>query len=406
MATGYLIVNVYIDTIAQPVEGAEVLVSGNGVRKTFVTDSSGKTERISLEAPDKIYSMSEQHEVRPYATYEVFVSKAGFDATDIINVEILPDETSLQDVYLEPQGVLKNTNVITLPEHVLWGDYPPKIPEEPLKENLTKVLPEVIIPEYIIVHNGLPTNNSVANYTVPFKDYIKNVGSSEIYSTWPLETIKANLYAILSFTLNRIYTEWYPSRGYNFTITSTTNFDQKYVPNRTIFKTISDVVDQIFTSYIQWKNEKQPFFSQYNDGKNVNNANWLSQWGSKYLGDQGKSALEILRYYYTNNVSIKNANIVEGLPTSYPGFVLKRGDCGEEIQKLQNELNIIRGSYPAIPLITPADGQFNQSTENAVKKFQQVFNLAQDGIVGYTTWYKISAIYAAVAKLLHGVTYS
>lgn len=406
MEKGYLIVNVYADNVAQPVSDATVIVTGDNYKEIFTTDINGKTPLIELDAPLKIYSLSPQKEVRPYSVYNLEVSKPGFQTTIVNGVQVLPEETSIQNVYL-PSTLLKAAvpKVIDLPPHSLW-----RYPEENIqnnnseKANETRVLPRVLIPEYIIVHDGIPTDTNAANYYVPFTDYIKNVTSGEIYSTWPVESIKANIYAIVSFTLNRIFTEWYKSQGYNFTITSSPKYDQAYVHNRTIFKTISDVVDQIFNYYIKLPGKNFPFLAQYNDGVDVNNPGWLSQWGSKDLADKGYNALQILKYYYVNNLTLEKAEQIEGLPTSFPGYNLAIGSCGEPVQKIQIMINTINGSYPGIPKIIPADGQFKTNTSDSIKTFQQVFELPVTGIVDFATWYKISYIYIAVTKMLQGVT--
>lgn len=401
MSSGFLIIEVYLDNEANPVDGATVLILGEDTNLTVKTDNSGKTEKITLDAPNVEFSLEPQHNVRPYATYSIKVSKPGLETSIIEGVEVLANETSIQKVFLKKGSTI---NYEELPPHVLWGNYPEKIEDETLPEsNISRVYPSVLIPEYIIVHDGIPSNSSAKNYVVSFPDYIKNVASSEIYSTWPKETIKANILAIISFTLNRIFTEWYPSRGYNFTITSSTAYDQKYTHDRTIFQSISDIVDEIFNNYLKMPNVKHPFFAQYNDGVKTNNKGWLSQWGSKSLGDQGYDALRIVRYYYSPNITIEKANDIEGLPLSFPGYNLKEGDCGEEVQKIQNELNIISNNYPAIPKIIPADGRFGDSTRKSVRKFQEVFNLPVTGVVNFATWYKISYIYIAVSKMIQGI---
>lgn len=410
MDKGYLIVSVYSENISQPVGGANVRVIGDNYDQTFTTDNNGKTVSIELDAPLKKYSLTPQKEVRPYSIYTLEVSKNGFETTIINGVQVLPDETSLQNVFLKPTVLssqfkvlaTNNNNVVDLPPHSLWeGDQ-----NTTTRNNICddRVYPVSLIPEYIIVHDGAPNNTNAPNYYVSFPDYIKNVASGEIYSTWPIEAIKANINAIVSFTLNRIFTEWYNSRGYNFTITSSPAYDQSFVPNRTIFKTISDTVDQIFNTYIQIPGRDFPFFAQYNDGIQVNNPGWLSQWGSKSLADQGYNALQILRYYYTPDLILRTAQEIEGLPSSFPGYNLKTGSCGEPVQKIQIMINTISGSYPAIPKIIPADGQYKDNTTNSIKTFQQVFGLPVTGIVDFATWYKISYIYVAVMKMLQGVT--
>ena len=408
MAKGYLIINVYADNIAQPVKNALVTIKGKNYLQNFKTDENGKTITIELDAPDEKYSQTEQESTKPYSEYEVTAIKKGLQTTIIKGVEIFPNETSIQKIYMSSNYTDDEiTSTTELPEHNLWGNYPPKIPESPIKfeeqDNNIRVLPSVLIPEYVIIHNGIPTNTNVSNYNVDFTDYIKNVASSEIYSTWPIETIKANVHAIVSFTLNRIFTEWYRTKGHNFTITATPQYDQSYTHNRTIFKSIADIVDQTFDYYIKLPNVTQPFLAQYNDGIKTNNPGWLSQWGSKDLGDKGYSALSILKHYYTNNLTLEQAEETEGLPTSFPGYNLKLGSCGEPVQKIQNMLNTINGNYPGIPKILPADGQFKENTESSVKTFQKVFDLTSDGIVNFATWYKIVYVYVAVSKMLQGI---
>ncbi|MDD2505145.1 MAG: peptidoglycan-binding protein [Bacilli bacterium] len=400
MSNGFLIVEVYDNNIKAPLESAVVQILGENTDIIVQTNENGKTESITLAAPDIKYSLEPQKDVRPYSIYSLKISKPGYKTFIIEGVEVFPSETSLQKVFLEKGQDIEYEE---LPPHVLWGNYPQKIDEDILLNNnvRNRVYPEVFIPEYIIVHDGVPSNSSARNYIVSFPDYIKNVASSEIYSTWPLETIKANVLAIISFTLNRVFTEWYPSRGYNFTITSSTAYDQKYTQGRTIFLPISEVVDDIFNNYLSLTDSQVPFFAQYNDGVKTNNKGWLSQWGSKSLGDQGYSALRIVRYYYDPNMTIKKANDIIGLPLSFPGFNLSKGSCGEYVQKIQNELNRISNNYPAIPKIIPANGQYNDSTKKSVEKFQQVFNLPITGIINFATWYKISYIYVAVSKMIN-----
>ena len=263
------------------------------------------------------------------------------------------------------------------------------------------VLPEVVIPEFIVVHAGRPTDASAPNYYVPFKDYIKNVACCEIYANWPEETLKANIWAIISLTLNRVYTEWYRGQGFNFTITNSTAFDQAFTYGRNIFDEISNVVDNIFNSYITRPGIRQPLFTQYNDGKRVNNPGWLSQWGSKYLGDQGRDAVSILKNYYGPNIYLENANKVAGVPSSYAGTPLQTGSVGPDVRTIQEQLNAISNNYPAIPKVR-VDGIFGPETRNAVIEFQKIFNMPQTGIVDFATWYRISFIYVAVAGLATG----
>ena len=404
MAKGKLIVNVYVNNVATPIEGATVNISDGSSSIDVLTNESGQTNIIELEAPDKMYSLQPQKEVRPFSVYNITVYKENLGMTTIIGVQIYEDTLAIQDVYLSttPGEAGKQTTYISSP--TIWENRTPKMREDNVQsyEN-GKVLPRVIIPEYVIVHDGIPTDTYAANYYVSFSDYIKNVTCSEIYPTWPKETIKANVHAIVSFTLNRVFTEWYFSKGYNFTITSSPAYDQKYTHNRTIFDTVSNVVDEVFMEYLKFPGRSFPFFAQYSDGIQVVRDGWLSQWGSKTLGDQGYNALQIVRHYYGSTIQLAEAEIVPGLPTSFPGYNLTINSCGEEVQLVQNALNKIKGSYPALPLIPTTNGIFDESTELAVKKFQSVFSLPVTGVVNFATWYRISAIFVAVSNMLKGI---
>lgn len=401
MAKGYLIVNAYADNIAQPLENAKVTIFLESGNLEFYTNESGQTEKIELEAPELVYSESLQTEVVPYATYNIMVEKEGLTTVRVENVEVYPGEVSLQDVYLTNESdTLENETVIHIDPPTLWKDYSPTVDTEQVPAVTPYVLSRVVVPQTIVVHDGIPSNKNAADYIVSFTDYIKNVACCEIYSTWPKETIKANVLAIISFTLNRIYTEWYISRGYHFTITSTTTYDQKYTHGRTIFESISQIVDEIFNQYIRAGSNSQPLLAHYQ--ATTNDAGYLSQWGSKYLGDQGYSALQILQYYY-GNVGIYQADISDDYPTSYPGEILKLGDCSVDVQVIQNQLNFIRGSYPSITKIQDANGHFLEDTQTAVRQFQNIFSLPATGQVDFATWYKISYIYVSVADMLKSI---
>lgn len=254
-------------------------------------------------------------------------------------------------------------------------------------------------PEYIIVHDGPPSDSKAKNYYVKYKDYIKNVASSEIYATWPQETLIANILAIQSITLNRVYTEWYRNKGYDFTITSSTAFDQKWIPGRNIFESISRAVDQVFANYISRPQIKQPLFTQYCDGKKVSCPTWMRQWESKTLGDRGLSALEILRTFYGEDIYLSLAEEISGVPASWPGYDLVIGSSGPKVLQLQEQLNGISNGYPLIPKVAE-DGIYGQATADSVKVFQQVFHLPQTGETDFSTWYKISEVYVGVSKLV------
>lgn len=254
-----------------------------------------------------------------------------------------------------------------------------------------------VIPEYITVHLGRP-NEPARNVTVPFADYIKNVASSEIYPTWPESAIRANILAEISFALNRVYTEYYRSRGYDFDITNSTAYDQSFVYGRDVFENISQTVDEIFNSYIRRRGSTEPIFARYCDGVEVT-CNGLSQWGTVSLADQGLSAYDIIRYYYGDNVDIVTDAPVGGVGGSYPGTSLSLGSFSDEVGIIQRRLNRIARNYPIIPRINDPEGLFSEDTENAVIAFQNQFDLTPDGIVGSATWYAIARIYAAVKRL-------
>jgi len=262
------------------------------------------------------------------------------------------------------------------------------------------VLSRVVVPEIVVVHDGAPSDATAQNYYVTYRDYIKNVASSEIYATWPEESIRANVLAIMSFTLNRVYTEWYRNRGYDFTITSSTAYDQKWIYGRNIYDNISAIVDEIFNQYISRPNVRQPLMTQYCDGRRVQCANrgWMTQWGSKNLGDRGYSAIEILRNYYGENVYINSAEQISGIPSSWPGYTLTQGASGSKVSQLQEQLDRIAEVYSAIPRIS-ADGIYGPRTEAAVREFQRIFDLPQTGTVDFRTWYKISQIYVGVTRI-------
>ena len=253
------------------------------------------------------------------------------------------------------------------------------------------------IPETITVHLGAPSADA-ANVTVPFTDYIKNVASSEIYPTWPENALRANILAQISFTLNRVYTEFYRSRGYNFDITNSTAFDQSFVNGRDIFENISQLVGEIFDQYLRRTGSVEPLFATYCDGVRVQ-CNGLSQWGSVELAENGRTPYEILTYYYGDNLAIVRNAPIAALTESYPGTTLRLGNSGNEVRYIQLRLNRIAKNYPSIPTIPNPDGIFGPETDAAVREFQRIFGLTEDGIVGRATWYKIVQIYGGVKRL-------
>lgn len=388
----------------RPVAGASVRVALTGDPDAPVyeltTDESGMTDELNLDAPDIAYSTAPS-EPQPYSEYTVTADAAGYESAEVADTEILPDSTALLIVRMTPLSGSDEFTRIVIPPHTLFGNYPPKIAEPeitPSAETGEIVLNRVVIPEYVVVHDGVPTDTTAPNYWVRYRDYIKNVASSEIYATWTDAAIRANVLAIMSFTLNRVFTEFYRSKGYDFTITSSTAFDHKFIYGRNIFESISDIVDEMFGSYLARPGVKQPILTQYCDGKRVTCPNWMSQWGSQDLGRRGYSTSEILRYYYGDTLYIASAEEVSGVPISYPGYDLETGSYGENVLTIQEQLNTISDYYPAIPKVAE-DGIYGTATANAVRIFQSVFRLPQTGVVDYRTWYRISEIYVAVTRI-------
>ncbi len=401
---GKLQINVTSSLGLIPIQDATVTISYTGVPDVTIeklsTDSSGQTETVELPAPPIEYSMTPEQQ-QPYSEYNIQVEAPGYEPVMVSGTEILPDVTAFQPIQLTPLEATEEQNeVIVIPDHTLYGEYPPKIPEDeikPVDESGEIVLSRVVIPEFVVVHDGAPSDSTAPNYYVRYRDYIKNVVSSEIYATWPESAIYANTLVIMSFTLNRVYTEWYRNRGYNFTITSSTAYDQKWIRGRNSYGNIDRIVDSIFANYLSRPGVRQPIFTSYCDGRRVT-CNGLSQWGSKYLSEEGYSAVEIIRYYYGSDMYINTAQSISGVPSSWPGYNLTIGSSGDKVRQMQQQLNRIAQNYPAIPKIT-ADGIFGPATANAVKTFQGIFNLPQNGIVDYPTWYSISNIYVGVSRI-------
>lgn len=368
--------------------------------ETLTTNNSGSSPVVDLNAPPIELSLDETNIIQPYSEYSIYVTAPGYEPVDISGIEILSDTTSVQSVNLIPSEEGAPSDIV-IPAHTLYGEYPAKIPEaeiKPVNESGEIVLSRVVVPETVVVHDGSPSDSTAPNYYVNYTDYIKNVASSEIYATWPESTITANVLAIMSFTLNRVYTEWYRNKGYNFTITSSTAYDHKWIYGRNIFNSISTIVDEIFDQYLARPNVKQPILTQYCDGKRVTCPNWMSQWGSKDLGDRGYSAIEIIRNYYGNSMYIRTAELISGIPSSWPGYNLTVGSTGDKVRQMQEQLNRIAQVYTSIPQIA-VDGIFGENTRRAVEQFQSIFGLARDGIVGFKTWYKISQIYVGITRI-------
>ncbi len=400
MPVGFLQVMVTTQA-AVPLQDVKIsIVEGETLKslddKQAFTNENGQTDLIELPTVDRRLSLDENNtEILPYANYNLVIEKVGFMRGEIIGVQIFENQTSLQLVGLLPRPI----------------DYGNDFEQDYSSGKVQKlfdvqtdlqtgennyVLQKVIIPDKVTVHLGKPNENA-KNVTVPFLTYLKSVASSEIYPTWPEESLRANILCQISFVLNRIYTEWYRSRGYNFDITNSTSYDQKYIHSRSTFASTDKIVEEIFNNYVTKKFNKEPFFTEYCDGKQVT-CKGLKQWGTVDRANEGMNALQILQYYYGDNIQINQSDNIASINTSYPGSPLKRGSSGQDVEIIQAQLNRISDNYPAIKKLT-VDGVFGSNMESSVKTFQKIFNLTADGIVGKSTWYKISYIYVAVKKL-------
>lgn len=398
-------VSVFTADGTRPAENALVKISYTGESGQTIeevrTDSSGQIPVLDVKTPPLEYSMKPS-EQQPYAEYTVQVEAEGFENSEIAGIQVLPSVRAEQPVRIAFQVGAEFERLVIGP-HTLWGEYPPKIEEaevKPVGESGEIVLSRVVIPEYVVVHDGPVNDTTAQDYYVRYKDYIKNVASSEIYATWPDDTIRANVLAIMSFTLNRVYTEWYRNKGKDFTITSSTAYDHKWIRGRNIFDSISRIVDELFENYLSRPDVRQPILTQYCDGRQVQcrDRGWMTQWGSKSLGDRGYSPIEILRYFYGNDIYINVAEGISGIPLSWPGYDLNIGATGNKVRQIQEQLNVIAEAYPAIPKVG-VDGIYGEQTKAAVRKFQNIFGLSETGITDYSIWYKIQEIYVAVSRI-------
>lgn len=402
--TGYLRINITNEQNI-PIQNANINLSFTGnpskAIENVISNSSGNTENIALSAPPVELSLNEANSIQPYSEYTAYITAEGYEPIDISGIEIFSGENAILPVTMRPSIPSSFPLDLVIPAHTLFGYYPPKIAEaeiKPINESGEIVLSRVVVPETIVVHDGTPSDSSAPNYYVRYTDYIKNVASSEIYSTWPESTIVANILAIMSFSLNRVYTEWYRNKGYDFTITSSTAYDHKWINGRNVFENISRIVDEIFDQYLARPNVLQPILTQYCDGKRVTCPNWMSQWGSKYLGDIGYSPIEIIRNYYGDNMYINSAEQISGIPSSWPGYDLTIGSSGNKVMQLQEQLNTIAEVYTAIPTLV-VDGIFGNNTRDAVLEFQSIFGIPKTGVVDFRTWYKISNIYVGITRI-------
>ena len=399
MATGILRIQAFAARQSSPVEGVTVTITGDGFTVTRRTDAEGSAGDVTLTTPDCALSLDENNTTtRPYAVCDLTAFKEGWRTVRIQGVQVFPGQVTLAQPEMIPDTEADRdtpAEPIVIPAHALFAGGGGSGPE-PATNCDPKVLSRVIIPKNITVHLGRPAA-SAQNVTVSFRRYIANVASSEVYPTWPEQALRANIHCQISLALNRIYTEWYPSKGYRFNITNSTSYDQYYVHGRTVFDVMVRLTDDIFNTYIRKTGTVNPYYSEYCDGRSVT-CPGLKQWGTVTLANQGRNALSILKYYYGNNIEIIRTNNIESIPQSYPGSPLKQGDRGTSVFTLQRQLNRITKDYPFLGLLT-VDGIFGSSMTSTVKKFQKQFNLTADGVVGRQTWYKISYIYVSVKDL-------
>lgn len=402
MAVGYLMMQARTAHDAVPLRGVQISVLDDEQNRIYelTTDENGDTRSVSLETVDKSYSQNENFAGTPYVTYNVLARAQGFNTLFVADIPIFDGELAVLPLALVPmqedQRSSEQTRItVGAPAVTMTGEREQEGPGREAGDQY--VLRQVVIPNPITVHMGTP-DSTASNIQVSFPDYVKNVASSEIYPTWPEAALRANIYAIITFALNRVYTEWYRAKGYSFDITNSTAYDQYFVYGRPVYESISRIVDQIFNEYVRRQGQNAPYFTSFCNGTTANCAG-LSQWGTVTLANQGYTPIRILRYYYPDDIEIAETNAVSNVVTSYPGTPLRVGSTGLDVQTIQTYLNRIRRNYPVIPAITDETGVFGDSTRAAVTKFQSIFNLATDGIVGKATWYKISNLYTAVTRL-------
>ena len=393
--TGTLRIQTFAARQSAPMEGVTVAVQGDGFTLHCITDATGSAADIPVEAPACTLSLDEDNTIRPYAVVSLTAAKSGYRTVRIEGIQIFAGQITLAQPAMIPvteEGKDIPDAPIVIPPHPLFAGSDGS-GAQPVENCTPRVLDKVIIPKNITVHLGKPAA-SARNVTVSFRDYIANVASSEVYPTWPEQALRANIHCQISLALNRIYTEWYPSKGYTFNITS---YDQYYVHGRTVFDVMVRITDDIFNTYLRKRGTVNPYYSEYCDGKSVT-CPGLKQWGTVTLANNGRSALQILRYYYGSDIEIVRTSNIQSIPQSYPGSPLRQGDSGTTVFTLQRQLNRITKDYPFLGKLT-VDGVFGSRMAATVRAFQKQFNLTADGVVGRQTWYKISYIYVSVKDL-------
>jgi peptidoglycan hydrolase-like protein with peptidoglycan-binding domain len=405
MGRGFIKVELFTAREVVPISGGNIFI----LKSTSVdfdkgqilsTDSSGITRLLEIDTPDVELSQSKDSKGIPYTVYDLYARAPGYKDAVVEGVQIFPNQLSIQQIEMVPTArkreFLEELEYNYIPPHQLLEDMPRVKVEGPTFKS--KVLIRPYIPEYITVHLGDPSSYA-ENVTIRFQEYIKNVASSEIYPTWPESSIRANIYCQISFALNRVHTEWYRNKGYNFQVTNSINYDQHFVKGRNIFENISRIVDDTFNEYITRGDYMEPLLAQYCNSTTVD-CKGLSQWGTVELANNGYSTMAILKKYYGDNIQLSRTNDIRGIEESYGGVSLKLNSTGVDVETIQRHLNRISNNYPQVPKIEPVDGVFGLRTEAGVKAFQRIFNLYADGVVGKSTWYKISKIYVGVKRLV------
>ena len=387
MMNGILRIQTYRPRQSAPVEGVTVVITGSGFTAHRITDAEGNAEDVAICAPACALSLDENNTTTlPYAVCSLTARKPGYRTVRIQGIQIFAGQVTLARPEMIPDTEegkdIANPPVI-IPTHALFAGNGGSGPSPTEHCTGSRVLDRVIVPKNITVHLGRPAA-SARNVTVSFRDYIANVASSEVYPTWPIEALKANIHCQISLALNRIYTEWYPSKGYTFNITNSTSYDQYYVHGRTVFDVMVKLTDDIYNTYIRKTGTVNPYYSEYCDGKSVT-CPGLKQWGTVTLANQGRNALSILKYYSGSDIEIVRTSNIQSIPRSYPGSPLRQGDRGTAVFTLQRQLNRITKDYPFLGLLT-VDGIFGSRMTETVKRFQKQFNLTADGVVGRATW--------------------
>ena len=394
MGRGNLILQVVAAEGAVLIDGANITLKDESgvVLHELITDNTGHAPEIALEAPDISLTEDPFATSRRYNVYSVRVSAAGYRTVTYNGIMVFDQSTSIQTIEMRPllqRGGVQDEEIVDIGGHALDE---PEMPEQQAPQLPVRILDRVVIPNFITVHLGR-AENQAPNVRIPFIDYIKNVASHEIFDTWPEQTLIANIYCIVSLTLNRVFTEFYRKRGLNFDITATTHMDQKYTHHGTIGARISSTVDRIFNNYLAIVGHLEPFLSLYNDGVVANFPGRLSQWGSFFdARDRGMNAWQIIRKYYSQNLELRQCDFFSGPLESWPGAPLSQGSQGESVRTIQRYLNRILGRYTDV-IINPVDGIFGANTRRSVVLFQQIYNLPQTGIIDRTTWYQIGRIY-------------